>query len=544
MKWIRPQLICLKANYMDLGKKLQDMEIPLRGMEIALSFCTSFPVGMIDDELKHVLQSFKSQIGLKLEQAKCSAPFDATTAPEGKGEALDGSLWKVKTTSSMHDNMSALFLLYCMELFLDRPPVAEDLQNTLKHDNKKSNEMLHNLQKAIKPSRQSLVFAFKCSLSLGLAVFFGLLYNKENGYWSGLTIAISLVTGRQATFTDANARVQGTAMGSVYGVLCLFVFQKVLELRLLALLPWIIISSFLMHSRIYGKAGGIAAAIGALLIVGRTNYGPPSEFAIARLTEASIGLLCLILVEVLLDPVRAATLARTELSHSMAALRECITSIALLDQQKSTPASKSFRGKQQQLKYHVNKLEMFIEEAELEPNFWFLPFHTSCYSKLLESLTTTVDLLLFISYQIDFLAEASQDFRGIFEELQQQMNEDLKQFTEEVGSSLKFLAEATSTPSLKEFNEALQIDNSAHEVELGKSGRHFSANNKDYENIVSCFIQHLEEFSKKYSEEGSNNPRNQMLLCLMGLGFCIQSLARETMEIENQVRELVKWEKP
>ena len=41
MKWERPQLKFLKANYMDLGKKLQDMEIPLRGMEIALSFCTS-----------------------------------------------------------------------------------------------------------------------------------------------------------------------------------------------------------------------------------------------------------------------------------------------------------------------------------------------------------------------------------------------------------------------------------------------------------------------------------------------------------------------
>ncbi|KAF3449206.1 hypothetical protein FNV43_RR09934 [Rhamnella rubrinervis] len=437
MKWDRPQLKFLKANYMDLGKKLQDMEIPLRGMEIALSFCASFPVGMIDDELKLVLENFKSQIGLKLEQAKCTAPFDATTAPEGKGECFDRPIWTVITTSTIHENMSVPFLLYCMKFLLDGPPVARDLQNSLKHDTEESNEMLCNLRKAwsnlnIKPSGQSFSFAFKCSLSLGLAVFLGLLYNKENGYWSGLTIAISFATGRQATFTVANARAQGTAMGSVYGILCLFVFQRVLELRLLALLPWIIITSFLMHSRVYGRAGGISAAIGGLLIVGRTNYSSPSEFAIARITEASIGLLCLILVEILLNPVRAATLAKTELSQSMGALGDCIRNIILCSPQKSMPASKSLREKQQQLKYHVKELEKFIKEAELEPNFWFLPFHGACYSKLLGSLSKMVDLLHFVPYQIEFLTEASQDLGGVLVELLEQMNDDLEQFTEKL----------------------------------------------------------------------------------------------------------------
>lgn len=96
-------------------------------------------------------------------------------------------------------------------------------------------------------SGERLLFASKCSITLGLAVLLGLLYNKENGYWSGLTVAISFSTGRQPTFTVANARAQGTVMGSIYGVLCSFVFQKFVDLWFLPLLPWIIFASFLSH---------------------------------------------------------------------------------------------------------------------------------------------------------------------------------------------------------------------------------------------------------------------------------------------------------
>ncbi|XP_048320379.2 uncharacterized protein LOC107430524 [Ziziphus jujuba] len=549
MKWERSQLKFLKADDIDLGKRLKDMEIPLRGMEIALSFCPSFPVQMMDDELEHVLHISKVQIGLKLEQPNCPAPFDATTVPEE--EALDRSIWAIKTTSTTQENLSALFFLYNMELLIDGPPVAQDFPNSLKQDTEQSNKMTCDFQKAWSnlnrgARSQNFGFAVKCSLSLGLAVFFGLLYNKENGYWSGLTIAISFVTGRQATFNVANTRAQGTAMGSIYGILCLFVFQRFLELRLLALLPWIIITSFLIHSRIYGQAGGFSAAIGALLIVGRKDYGTPSELAIARITEASIGLLCLILVEILLNPVRAATLAKTQLSQSMGALADCISNISLCSQQKNMQASKPLRDKRHQLKHHVNELEKFIQEAELEPNFWFLPFHGACYSKLLGSLSTMMNLLLFVSYQIEFIAEASQNSGGVLEEVLQKINDDLEHFNEKVGFSLKSLEEATSA-SLQVFKEASQRDNASHDIELGKSSNrnsfnHLTTENRDVENILGSFLQHVEEFDKICIEEGKDKTMSQMVLRLIGLGFCIQSLARETMEIKNQVKELVKWE--
>ncbi|KAI3738523.1 hypothetical protein L2E82_28557 [Cichorium intybus] len=51
--------------------------------------------------------------------------------------------------------------------------------------------------------------------------------------------------------------------------------------------------SLLQHSRMLGESGGISTVIGALLIIGRKNYSPVKEFAIARITEVWIGLFCM-----------------------------------------------------------------------------------------------------------------------------------------------------------------------------------------------------------------------------------------------------------
>ncbi|KAG4216154.1 hypothetical protein ERO13_A01G223500v2 [Gossypium hirsutum] len=325
MLWEKPWLRFLKPKRSDPGEKLKEMDMPIQGMEWALTNCTSFPVRMMDEELVNVLQIEKKQIALKLEQAMRSVPFDAATTPDMKGENTDRSLWTQKAISTNHEDLSSFFFLYCMELLQDGPACI--LKNGEEAKIQESSQPKKQGKSRVKQMqsfrRENLLFAIKCSLSLGLAVLFGLIYNKENGYWSGLTIAISFVTGRQATFMVANARAQGTAMGSVYGILCCFIFKKLTDLRFLLLLPWIIFTSFLRHSRMYGQAGGIAAVIGASLILGRKNYGTPSEFAIARTAEATIGLICFVAVEILFHPSRSATLAKTELSRTLRALQDC-----------------------------------------------------------------------------------------------------------------------------------------------------------------------------------------------------------------------------
>ncbi|XP_062094351.1 uncharacterized protein LOC133800410 [Humulus lupulus] len=550
MAWERPQIKLLTLNWKNLGEKLQEMQLFMRGMEIALSYCTNFSTGIADEEFKQVLQNLKAQICLKLEHAKCFLAFDATTAPVGKVDTSEKPIWKVKTTSTISKNLPALFLLYCMEFLQDDPPTAPQLGNTPKLKNEESNERLNSFHRALSiliiklPSSHNFVFALKCSISLGLAVLFGLIYNKENGYWSGLTIAISFVTGRQATFNVANARAQGTAMGSVYGILGLFLFQRFLDLSFLALLPWIVFTSFLIHSKTYGQAGAYSAAIGALLILGRKDYGSPTVFAIARITEATIGLICFIVVELLFSPSRAATLARIELSKSTQLFGSCIENIIICPQQKNTSASsRALKERQHQLKYHVAKLEKFIAEAEMEPNFWFVPFNGASYHKLLGSFSTVVNLLQFITYKIEFISEVSQRLGGDLEEILKQVNNDLELFKNSVASSMRHLEETTSTITIthKELKKELQRrENLPHDTEIGRSKceeKEFGNSVNDDEETEKILIQHLEEVVEKiYGCEGTEKLKRQICLCLIGLGFCIHSLAREAKNIEKEVK--------
>ncbi|XXG80942.1 hypothetical protein AAC387_Pa09g1696 [Persea americana] len=147
-------------------------------------------------------------------------------------------------------------------------------------------------------AKGSLV-AFKCLLALGLSVLFGLLFSKANVFWAGLAVAVSISPWREATFKSANVRAQGTVLGSVYGVLGCFISQRFMELRILVLIPWIVFTSFLRRSRMYGPAGGATASVGAILLLGRKGYGPPSDFAMTPITEVFIGVSCPILVELL-----------------------------------------------------------------------------------------------------------------------------------------------------------------------------------------------------------------------------------------------------
>lgn len=564
MLWERPEIRFLKPNYMDAREKLQELEIPIRGMELALASCPSFPVGMIDEDLRDGLQNLKAEMGLKLEQAKCYASFDATTAPETKKECIDKSLWSLKAISSKED-VPASFFFYCIELVQDGLPIApnaEFIVNETKETHTEESSDSQNQNKCkrklkwirsslfLLPSFESLVFALKCSLSLGLAVILGLMYNKENGYWSGLTIAISFATNRQATFTIANARAQGTAMGSVYGVICCFLLQKLVNFRFLPMLPWIIFSSFLRHSRMYGEAGGISAVIGALLILGRKNYGAPSEFAIARITEASIGLICFIIVEIIFQPARAATLAKAQLAQSLRALRDGIEGIVLFADQKDKPTPTALRDKQKRLKSHINVLEKFIAEAEMEPNFWFLPFHGGCYEKIMASLSSMADLLLFVAYETEFLSQLSERFGVSWKEIQEQIDDDLELFKEKVCYSLKCFEEVILINSLAVLAQELQKRNISHDIESGRLPnedvpRSLSPDEEEIKENLSSFLQHSNEVANNINVyEGEEKHMSQTVLLLNGLGFCINSLMRETTKLEKEIKELIKWENP
>lgn len=552
MQWERPQTRIFNPHCFDLEEKLQDLEIPIRGMDIALSSCTTFPVSFIDEELRSVLLKCRGQFSQKLDQqAKCFAPFDATTTVEIKKEISN------KNITIAYKDLPTSFFLYCVQLLLDDLPIANKTDHMAEKTQKSGDSQwsfkgIREFVMSFMPSNHNLAFAFKCSLSLGLAVFFGLIYNKENGYWSGLTIAISFVAGRQPTFSVANARGQGTAIGSIYGVLCCFIFQRFVDLRFLPLLPWVVFSSFLRHSRMYGQAGGISAVIGALLILGRKHYGPPTEFAVARISEAAIGLICFIIVEILSRPSRAATLAKSELSQSLRTLQDCIGGIAItIPSQRNIPSSSSqaLREGQKRLKSCVHQLEQFMEEAELEPNFWFLPFHGACYRKMLESLSRMVDLLLLVAYSMEHVTRLSHK-DGVFGvDLQDGVIENIELFKTKVGPMLKCLEEIIRMKSLRELENDLKNKNLPCDIESGKypnaDAYRTLSGNEDVDSITGSFLQLLEEMANKiHTNKDEELLTGQMLLHYSCLGFCTTSLMRETLKIESEVKELLIWENP
>ncbi|XP_020213745.1 uncharacterized protein LOC109797974 [Cajanus cajan] len=543
MHWERPQTKIFNPHWIDPEEKLQDLELPIRAMGIALSTFTSFPVGVIDEELRGVLLNCRGQFSKKLgQQAKCFAPFDTTINSEIKKDIL------TKNLSVAYKDLPTSFFLYCVHLLLDDSPIAKKNDHLLGKTQKSGDpnwstrEVVMNLI----PSNHNLAFAFKSSLSLGLAVFFGLTYNKENGYWAGLLISLCFVTGRHPTFSLANARGQGTAMGSIYGILCCFIFQKNLRFSFLALLPWVFFSSFLKYSRMYGQAGGISAATGALLVIGMKHNEPPIQFALARMVEATIGLLCFVIVEIVFNPCRAATLAKFELSQCLKSLQDCIEQIDI-----STPTKKemsfsscpALRECQKKLKSLADQLEEFTAEAELEPNFLFVPFHNECYKKMLESLSKMADLLIFVAYSMENVMLLSQKNGAFWKDLHDQVNENVRTFNNKISPTLKCLEEITRIKSPRKLeNDNLPCDVETQEYPNTNAFGDWSGE-EEVNSITSSFIKHLEEMATKtHTNIDEEMLKGQMVFHYSCLGFCTSNLMRETMKIQSEVKELLKWE--
>ncbi|CAK7331600.1 unnamed protein product [Dovyalis caffra] len=506
---------------------------------------------MLDRETKQGLVQLKEHVNQTLKQIKNFLPRDSLTVSESNAENIVESLRTVQTISTNHQDLPSFFFLFCMKLLHSKSlakPIAPKQQKgsstSCTQNGFFKSTWMSNWSTIVNSKR--LMPAFKCSLSLGLAVLFGLIYSKKDGYWSGLPVAISLAAAREATFKVANVKAQGTVLGTVYGVFCCFVFERYLPIRFISLLPWFVVSSFLRHSQMYGQAGGISAEIGAILVLGRKIFGPPSDFAIARIVETFIGLSCSILVDLLLQPTRASSLTKVQLSKCFGTLSACIDSISLAANKNNLVES------QRRLKLDVSELAKFIGEAEVEPNFWFLPFHSACYCKILGSLSKLVDLLLFSADIVGLLEHESHKFGASWKECVNKLDSDLQLFKEMAGSLVKCLEDVTLLKSLTFLEKELENKNISYDLELGKSSNRniFKVSGVDedkIDNIISSYLQHSKEIVDKFraaDHEGERELKSQVVLCLSALGFCMSNLIKETEEIERGIQELLQWENP
>ncbi|PHT36584.1 hypothetical protein CQW23_24284 [Capsicum baccatum] len=498
---------------------IQNMELSIRGMEISLTSCPSFSTGLVKEELKDTLIHMSEQIRRKSDQV-------SHQETNGSDFANKSIFLHDDTMSPTQTSLPAFFFLFCAKMLLD---------NSSTSYNEDTQRLCHKSWMKIRPRKETLMFALKCSVSLGLAVWLGLLFDKQNGFWAGLTVASTLAQGKLATFTLANAQAQGIAFGSVYGVLGCSVFQKATNLRFLALLPWIIFSSFLKHSRIYGHAGGISALLGAVMILGRKYSGPANEFAIIRLTETFIGLSCFIVVQFLLNPKRAASLARNQLYCTLDILKDCMNQIAQKDQRELRGLIK----KQRKLKSHILNLQKLCLNAELEPDFWFLPFNATCYKKLQGSLSKIADLFCYVVYNINNMSHDFQSHAVDCKELHDSIYDELEYLKE---TTISLISTFLDKPSLMKLfpDDDDQEVKIFHDLEEGK----LSKKNDEKTGRGLCFFleRSKEVIDGILSSQDKQELKGKIIISLYALEFCITSMLKVIKDIKMTMKELSQWE--
>ncbi|KAL3635802.1 hypothetical protein CASFOL_020349 [Castilleja foliolosa] len=531
MQWETISAKFFKSYSQNPSEKLENMETILRGMEKALENCSDFRAGFVNADLKTNLITFKNQI---LEN---SILQESNTVIENKT-----FLQTLQTDTKISPKyLPSLFFIFCLNLLTQTKSSAKQALN---QDSPKKWQ-----KSVITIDKKRLMPAFKCALSLGFAVLFGSMYSKENAIWSGLPVAISLASAREATFKVANIKAQGTVLGTVYGVIGCFVFEDYVKIRFISLLPWFVFSSFLRQSKMYGQAGGVSAVIGALLILGRKNYGAPSNFAIARIMETFIGLSCSIMVDILLQPTRASVLAKIQLSKTLHALRECVGSVTIIGS--SSGKLVSLEDNLNKMKCNLNELGKLIEEADVEPNFWFLPFHSGCYGKLKESFSRMVDFLVFGGHAIRLLEKESEKMESkIWKEGVVKLESDLKVLRDAVCSGIKCFEEVSLVKSLTVLEREYEKRKSDVDLEKGKSGK-VCVNKRvgffdddEMKMMKESELSFLEKLGGIVSDVAKEEVKNEVMLSLSSLVFCMDGLLRESKEIEKVIKEILQWENP
>lgn len=183
-------------------------------MELALTCTNSFPIRILNEDLKHGLNSLEDHVSLTIKQAKQSLRGDSLTIPKSNAKNKTHFLQSLHTIPTTQQELPIFFFLFCAKLLhnksLTKAPTCAQDKKIRNSNSPKDKEKWANWVASATLKNPNLMPAIKFSLSLGLVVFMGLVYSKENGFWAGLPIAVSYVSGREATFKAANAKAHGS----------------------------------------------------------------------------------------------------------------------------------------------------------------------------------------------------------------------------------------------------------------------------------------------------------------------------------------------
>ncbi|XP_008457498.2 uncharacterized protein LOC103497175 [Cucumis melo] len=541
-KWEKfPFKIC-KMGWLSNSEKLEDLEMALNGMELALSKIPSYPIQNNPQNyqtLKHDLNNLENQINLSLKQANTYfSPSDSLTFPEVNVDddktTIINTLKSIQIIPTNHQDLPHFFFIFCMKLLYKKTQIkipTKFKEESKETEIKNSTNKEKNRTWVSSMNKQRVVPALKCAISLGISVILGLIYNKKNGFWGSLAVAVSIASNREPTFKVANIKVHGTMLGSVFGILSFVLFEKFLIGRLLCLLPWFIFTSFLQHSTMYGSAGGISAIVGALVVLGRTNYGSPKEFAFERMIETFIGIFISILVDIIFQPKRASKLVKIQFILSLQLLQKCINDS--FSYESSTIMEKDLQG----LRTQVIEVKQLIDEAEVEPNFLFLhPFHGDSHLKMFNSLSKMVGLLALNGEAMNNLKESLRE--DLWRKVGEKLEGDFEKYKEIMTSGFVTFYEDFRSSSLKFLKGNENKEDNCGDIETGEAQRIEVMDEIEKEKLINSFLQHLGEIVE--SKDGTSE---EIILSLSAMAFCFNSLIKEMEEVGEAIRELIEWEK-
>ncbi|TKV98828.1 hypothetical protein SEVIR_8G000900v4 [Setaria viridis] len=397
-------------------------------------------------------------------------------------------------------------------------------------------------EKTATKGNKKLVAAAKCGFSLGLAVLLGLLFNNDHGFWSGLIVATTISTSRDSTWAVAAARAHGTALGSVYGAVgCLLISQQqlsgMMDLRLLALVPWMVVATFLKRSRAYGPAGGVSAALSVVIIMGRRYDESPMAFTVARLVETFIGISCAVMADILFQPgARPSVKAREHLTRCIA----------------TTLAASSADGPSQSqvISKSLALLRRHAAEAGGEPSYlWLPPFPAACYERIQGNLGRMARLLhLYHQARVAAGVEADEDMKRIH-----------RRFSSIVSTSLRHCLRMLSSspppadPPAPHHQEVIIKDD---DLEAGNDSSSSSCCNKEEDDqqeaaapgeVVGAFLAHAAEAAAALLDlddddageaQAEGDDRGLLVCCLGSMGLCMGEIIREAQLLEAHIIDL------
>jgi hypothetical protein len=390
-----------------------------------------------------------------------------------------------------------------------------------------------------------LVAAAKCGLSLGLAVLLGLLFSNDHGFWSGLIVATTITTGRESTWAVAAARAHGTALGSVYGALgCLLISQQrllTMDLRFLALLPWMVLATFLKRSRAYGPAGGVAAALSGIIIMGRRYGEPAMAFTVARLVETFIGISCAVLADIIFQPgARPSVQAREQLTR-------CIAALAAADD----PSQSQLKSLQSQLAL----LRRHAAEAGSEPSYlWLPPFPAACYDKIQGSLGRMAQML-HLYHQARMAVDVGDDdmfqrrFRSLVSSSLRHCHRMLQAPADAIMSSSSSSPDHQEAKDLEAGNAITSSTSSCCCCFKEDDDREEEATTP--EEVVDSFLAHAGEAAALLDDDDDGDEahaekeeKGLLVCCLASMGLCMGEIIREALRLEANIIDLNNLQRP